>query len=87
VKHDLAKQPPTRELLERLLDESRLDDFLNPRSPAYKELGLGTKKLTKKQAIELILGDPNLMRRPLVLTKGDAVFGYKPDEYERLGRR
>ena len=84
MKHDLAKEPPSRELLEKLLDEARLDDFLNPRSPAYKELGLAGKKLTKKQAIDLILKDPNLMRRPLVLTKAKAVFGFKPDEYEGL---
>ena len=35
-KHDLAKQPPSRELLEKLIDEDRLEEFINTRSPAYK---------------------------------------------------
>jgi regulatory protein spx len=87
VKHDLAKEPPSRELLERLIDESHLEDFVNTRSPAYKERDLGAKKLTKKQAIDLMMEEPNLIRRPLVIGKGRAVFGYKPDEYGPLTKR
>jgi arsenate reductase len=84
-KHDLAKEPPSRELLEQLVDDSHLDDFLNKRSPAYKERGLGARKLTKKQAIDLMLEDPNLIRRPIVI-RGPrrAIFGYDETEYEKL---
>jgi arsenate reductase-like glutaredoxin family protein len=31
-----------------------------------------------------MLEDPNLMRRPLVLGKKKAVFGYDAKEYEKL---
>jgi arsenate reductase-like glutaredoxin family protein len=31
-----------------------------------------------------MLEDPNLMRRPLVLGKGTAVFGYDPEAYGKL---
>jgi arsenate reductase-like glutaredoxin family protein len=71
-------------LLERLIDEEHLEDFVNTRSPAYKERNLDVTKMTKQQAIALMLEEPNLMKRPLVLTKGSAVFGYKPEEYEKL---
>lgn len=84
VKHDLAKEPPSRELLETLIDEKHLEDFLNKRSPAFKERNLGARKLTKKQAIDLMLEEPNLIRRPLVLAGRRAVFGYKPEEYDKL---
>ncbi len=40
--------------------------------------------MTKKQAIDLMMKEPNLIKRPLVLGGRKAVFGYKPDEYERL---
>lgn len=86
-KHDLAKEPPSRELLEKLVDESHLDDFLNKRSPAYKERGLAGRRLTKSEAIRLMMEDPNLMRRPLVLAKGKGVFGYDAVEYERLAKK
>ena len=83
-KHDLAKEPPSRELLERLVDESHLEDFLNTRSPSYKERHLGARKLTKRQAIDLMIEDPNLIR-PLVLRDPKrAVFGFDADKYDRL---
>jgi Spx/MgsR family transcriptional regulator len=86
VKHDLAKEPPSRELLERLIDETHLGDFINQRSPAFKERELDLSKLTKKQAIDLMMEEPNLIKRPLVLRGRDAVFGWKPDELDELTR-
>ncbi|MDQ3280180.1 MAG: hypothetical protein M3Q69_02070 [Acidobacteriota bacterium] len=84
MKHNLAKERPSRELLSRLIDEHGLEAVLSTRSPAYKALNLGERKLTKSEAIDLMLEDPNLMRRPLVLAKGKAVFGYVPAEYDAL---
>jgi arsenate reductase-like glutaredoxin family protein len=84
VKHNLAKERPSRELLSRLVDEHGLEAVLSTRSPAYKALALGSRKLSKSEAIDLMLEDPNLMRRPLVLTKGKAIFGYAPAEYDAL---
>jgi arsenate reductase len=81
VKHDVAKERPPRELLERLIDERHLEDFVNTRSPAYKARGLDVTKMTKKQAIDLMMEDINLMKRPLVLKGKRAVFGFKPEEY------
>jgi regulatory protein spx len=84
-KHDLAKDPPSRALLERLIDAARLEDFVNTRSPAYKERGLDVKTMTKKQAIDLMMEEPNLIRRPLVLREDErAVFGWKPEEITTL---
>lgn len=88
IKHDLAKERPPRALLERLIDASRLEEFVNTRSPAYKERGLDVTKMTKKQAIDLMMEEPNLIRRPLVLRDDErAVFGWKPEDIEALARR
>lgn len=83
-KHNLANDRPSRELLGRLIDEQGLEAVLSTRSPAYKARNLGARKLTKSEAIDLMLEDPNLMRRPLVLGKKKAVFGYDAREYEKL---
>lgn len=56
--------------------------MLNTRSPAYK--ALGGRKPGKAEALELMMKEPNLIRRPLVLGKGKAVLGYRPEEYETL---
>jgi len=81
VKHDLAKGPPSRELPELLFVPSHLEDFLNKRSLSYKDRNLGARKLTKKQAIDLMMEDINLMKRPLVVRGKKGVFGFKPEEY------
>ena len=85
MKHNLATDRPSRELLSRLIDELGLENVLSSRSPAYKARDLGARKLSKAEAIDLMLEDPNLMRRPLVLGKGGkAVLGYAPEEYDSL---
>jgi arsenate reductase len=84
VKHNLAKEPPTRELLSRLIDDYGLEAILSTRSPAFKARNLGDRKLSKSEAIALMLEDPNLIRRPLVLKGKKAVFGYAPAEYDSL---
>ena len=62
--------------------------MLSKRSPAYKELALDERvaagTLKKNEAIDLMLADPNLMRRPLVLSGGKALLGYDPEGYETL---
>lgn len=84
MKHNLANDRPSRELLGRLIDEHGLDAVISKRSPTFKARGLDASRLSKKEAIDLMLEDPNLMRRPLVLSKEKAVFGYDPAEYETL---
>lgn len=84
MKHNLAKEPPTPELLGRLIDEYGLEAVLSTRSPAYKARDLGARKLTRAEAIALMLEDPNLIRRPLLLQGKKALFGYNAKEYETL---
>lgn len=84
VKHNLANDRPSRELLARLIDEHGVHAMMNARSPAYKARGLGARTLSKSEAVALMLEDPNLIRRPLVLGKRRVVFGHKPEEYEGL---
>ena len=67
-----------------MIDASHLEDFVNTRSPAYKERNLDVAKMTKKQAIDLMMEEPNLIRRPLVMAKGKAVFGWDPEGYDEI---
>lgn len=84
VKHNLAKERPSHELLAQLIDEHGLESVLSTRSPAFKALGLDASKLTKSRAIELMLSEPKLIRRPLILGKKKVVFGHVPAEYDDL---
>lgn len=43
--------------------------------------------MTKRQAIDLMMEEPNLIRRPILLRGGRAIFGFDRDAYEDFARR
>jgi arsenate reductase len=54
-------------------------DFLNPRSPAFKAMGLAGKTLSREQAIALMVKEPNLIKRPLVIAGKQMIAGFDRD--------
>ena len=78
---DYAKNPLSEADLKALFAEIGLDprDLLNPKSPAYKKLGLGDKKLSAAEAIKLMATDPNLLKRPLVIAGKTVIAGFDRD--------
>ena len=78
---DINKQPPTREFLEQHIDANRFLDFVSTRSPVWKERPLPT---SKKQAIDLMMQNPNLIRRPILIKGSKVTFGFDKDRYGKL---
>ena len=78
---DINKQPPTREFLEKHIDASRFLDFVSTRSPVWKERPLPK---SKKEAIDLMMQNPNLIRRPILITGSKVTFGFDKDRYDKL---
>jgi len=71
LRNDLAVELDERDYARKPLDEAELKDifsgldprdYLNPKSPAYKAMGLNDKKLTAAEAIKLMARDPNLIQ-------------------------
>jgi arsenate reductase-like glutaredoxin family protein len=81
---DYDKSPLDKKELESLIGGRPVEDFLNPRSTPYRELGLKGKKISKAKAIDLMLEDMNLLKRPLVVKGARYIFGYSEDEYRTL---
>jgi arsenate reductase-like glutaredoxin family protein len=83
---DINKAPPTREFLEQHVDPDRFLDFVSTRSPIFKERGLPR---SKKEAIDLMMKNPNLIRRPILVIpdrsgRSKVLFGLDRDQYGRL---
>jgi arsenate reductase-like glutaredoxin family protein len=76
---DYAKQPLTRPELENLFAGRDPRNFLNPKSPAFKSFGLKDKALTEKQALDLMAKEPNLIKRPLIITGHKIIAGFDRD--------
>lgn len=78
---DYAKNPLSEAELTALFADCGLDprEFLNPKSPAYKEMGLREKKLSAPDAIKLMARDVNLIKRPLVVAGKTVIAGFDRD--------
>jgi len=79
---DIISAPPDRELLEKFIDADNVKPYLNSRSAIYRELKLGQNMPDKARAIELMLQDPNLIKRPFIVKGSVGSFGFKPEEFD-----
>ncbi len=58
--------------------------MLGTKSPKYKELGLKDRKLTKAEAIVLMVSDNNLLKRPILVHLKGTVIGFDAEAYAKL---
>ncbi len=78
---DINRDPPDRAFLEKHVDPDRFLDFVSTRSPVFKERPLPK---SKKEAIDLMVKQPNLIKRPILLRGSKVTFGFNKDAYEQL---
>ena len=63
------------------MDAERFLDFVSTRSPVFKTRRLPT---SKRDAIDLMLEQPNLIRRPVLVNGDEVTFGFDKIVYGRL---
>jgi arsenate reductase-like glutaredoxin family protein len=76
---DYARTPLTVAELKEIFKGRDPREFLNPKSPAFKERGLAGKKLTAEQALKLIVEDSRLLKRPMVVAGDNIIAGFDRD--------
>ena len=76
---DYAKSPLSAAELKDLFADRDPRDFLNPRSPAFKAMGLAGKTLSAEQALALMAKEPNLIKRPIVIAGNEMIAGFDRD--------
>lgn len=80
---DYSKRPLETGELEGLLP-SDPSPMLGSKSPKFRELGLKDRKLSKAEAIELMVQDNNLLKRPILVHPRATVIGFDVAAYEKL---
>jgi regulatory protein spx len=78
---DINRNPPDRAFLEKHIDADRFLDFVSRRSPVFKTRPLPK---SKKEAIDLMMAQPNLIKRPILIRGSKVTFGFDKREYEKL---
>lgn len=75
---DINRNPPSREFLEKHVDADRFLDFVSTRSPVFKERALPR---SKQEAIDLMVENPNLIKRPILIKGSSVTFGFDRTRY------
>jgi arsenate reductase-like glutaredoxin family protein len=78
---DINREPPTREFLERHIEADHFLDYVSTRSPVFKDRPLPR---SKKEAIEMMMENPNLIRRPIMIKGSKVIFGFDKEQYAKL---
>lgn len=70
--------------LDALIGSRDYKAFLNTRNELYRRKKMGKNPPSRAEAIRLMAGTPNLIRRPVVIRGNDIVLGCDEEALEKL---
>ena len=77
---DINTAPPDRAFLEEHIGEENYLDFVSTRSPVFKTRPLPG---SKADAIDMMMKNPNLIRRPILIRGSQVTFGFDKKSFGR----
>jgi Spx/MgsR family transcriptional regulator len=81
---EYGKTPLTETELREIIGDEPIEKFLNTRTPLYRERDMKNKPPSKEEAIKLMLKDPNLLRRPVIIKGKKKLSGFNEAELKAL---
>lgn len=83
---EYLKSPPNAGELDGLLKRLDLEprDVMRKGEQVYKELGLAKQDLSRAEAIRIMVENPILIERPIVVKGKQAVLGRPPENVDAL---
>jgi Spx/MgsR family transcriptional regulator len=81
---EYGKIPFTEKELRELIGDDPIEPFLNTRTPLYRERNMKQKPPSKDEAIKLMLKDPNLLKRPVIIKGRKKLTGFNEAEVKAL---
>jgi arsenate reductase len=83
--HDYKKAGAPRDRLEAWAGEVGWERLLNRAGTTFKKLPDADKQdLDERKAIELMLAQPSMIKRPVLQVGGRLLVGFRPDEYQAV---
>ena len=77
---EYLKQPPTAQELKQVLKllGIKAHELLRKKEPEYKSLGC-SPAMSEEQLIDIMVANPKLIERPIVISGGKAAIGRPPE--------
>ncbi|MEZ4703588.1 MAG: ArsC/Spx/MgsR family protein [Bdellovibrionota bacterium] len=84
TERDMTKSPLRLEEIDALIGKRDYIPFLNTRNALYREKNFKENPPTRKQALEWMAKEPNLIKRPLLVDGARIVFGFDAKAYKSI---
>ena len=81
---EYGKNPLSENELREIIGEGPVENFLNTRTPLYREKNMKQKSPSIAEAIKLMLKEPNLLRRPVIIKGKKKLAGFNETEVKEL---
>lgn len=81
---EYGKNPFAEKELREIIGDDPIEPFLNTRTPLYRERKMKQKPPSKDEAIRLMLKDPNLLKRPVIIKGKKKLTGFDEAELKNL---
>jgi Spx/MgsR family transcriptional regulator len=81
---NLDKERLSSDELEKLIGDRDHREFLNTRNELYRQKNMKQNPPTRAEAIRMMVGEPNLIRRPVIVAGGRIVLGFDQEKIDRL---
>jgi arsenate reductase (glutaredoxin) len=84
AEREYGKNPFSESELREIIGDGSIERFLNSRTPLYREKNMKQKPPSKDEAIKLMLKDPNLLKRPVIIKGRKKLTGFDEAEVKEL---
>lgn len=83
--HDYKKLGVPEKELNKWIKQAGWEVVLNKRGTTWRKLDDSIKEsIDKQSAIQLMLDNPSIIKRPILDVKGRIIVGFSPDTYKKL---
>jgi len=81
---EYGKSPLSEKELREIIGDEPIEKFLNTRTPLYREKNMKQKPPSTDEAIKLMVKDPNLLKRPVIIKGKKKLTGFNETEVKEL---
>ena len=81
---EYGKNPFTEKELRDLIGDEPVANILNSRNELYHARNMKQKPPSKEEAIKLMLKEPNLLRRPVIVKGKKKILGFNESEVAKI---
>ena len=83
AERDIFDEPLSAEEILGLAAGQSISALFSWKSPSFTRLGLAREDLTDKDMLRLMLGEPRLIRRPLIRIGDELIVGFDQERLQR----